>query len=174
MNIPLVPLIHKTGLRYGIVLGAASSVLFLTFAWLKINSNWMLMLPWFAFAIALTYLAHLYFKENNDGGTMTFGQGVIVSIWMGLASGILTSLVTYVYVRFINTAYIADIVDAMRIEMEKKGLSDEQIDTNLNMTKLFRVPEMMLVSGIFSTIFYAFVVGLVVSLITKKDPPATF
>src|SRR6218665_34010 len=150
MNIPLVPLILKTGLRYVIMLGAASSVLLLTFAWLKISSKWMLMPPVLAFAIALTYLAHLYFKENNDGGTMTFGQGVIISFWMGLASGTLISLVTYVYSKFINTAYM------------------------FYTTEKFMPSEIMFFSDIFSTIFYAVIVGLVVSLITKKDPPATF
>ncbi|PGH39321.1 MAG: hypothetical protein CRN43_09880 [Candidatus Nephrothrix sp. EaCA] len=116
-------------------------------------------------------MAHLYFKENNDDGTMTFGQGVTISFWMGLSSGILAPLVTYVYSKFINTTYM---LDAARVEMEKKGLPDEQIDTMLNMTESFMSPEITFFLGIFGYIISAVIVGLVVSLITKKDPPATF
>ena len=170
MNASLAPLIRKTGLRYGIMLGVASSVLFLTFAWLKISSNWMLMLPELAFAIALTYLAHLYFKENNNG-TMTFGQGVTISFWMGLSSGILAPLVTYVYSKFINTTYM---LDAARVEMGKKGLGlpDDQIDTVLNALAVFMSPEVTFFLGILSYIISAVIVGLVVSLFTKKNPDA--
>jgi len=170
MNASLAPLIRKTGFRYGIMLGALSSALFLTFAFLKPSASLIPMLPELAFAIALIYLAHLYFKENNNG-TMTFGQGVTISFWMGLSSGILAPLVTYVYSKFINTTYM---LDAARVEMEKKGLPDEQIDTMLNMTESFMSPEITFFLGIFGYIISAVIVGLVVSLITKKDPPATF
>ena len=89
MNTSLASLIRKTGFRYGIMLGALSSALFLTFAFLKLSASFIPMLSGLAFTIALIYLAHLYFKENNDDGTMTFGQGVTISFWMGLSSGIL-------------------------------------------------------------------------------------
>jgi len=172
MNASLVPLIRKTGFRYGIMLGALSSALFLTFAFLKPSASLIPMLPELAFAIALIYLAHLYFKENNNG-TMTFGQGVTISFWMGLSSGILAPLVTYVYSKFINTTYM---LDAARVEMGKKGLGlpDEQIDTVLNALAVFMSPEVTFFLGILSYLISAVIIGLVVSLFTKKDPPATF
>ena len=66
------------------------------------------------------------------------------------------------------------MLDAARVEMEKNGLSDEEIDTMLNVTEKFMPPEIMFVSGILGYLVSAVIVGLVVSLITKKDPPATF
>src|SRR6218665_2254322 len=87
MNTSLASLIRKTGFRYGIMLGALSSALFLTFGFLKLSASFIPMLSGLAFTIALIYLAHLYFKENNDDGTMTFGQGVTISFLVGLSLG---------------------------------------------------------------------------------------
>jgi len=155
MNASLAPLIRKTGFRYGIMLGVASLVLFYAFIFLKINSlgDWVFMplcILTFISIITFTnaafiFLAHSYFKKSNDG-TMTFGQGVTISFWMGLASGTLVSVITIFFV----------VLEDMR----------EIFDLRKIMLFLFIV--------IFGSIIFAVIVGFVVSLITKKDPPATF
>lgn len=105
------PLIRKTGIRYGIMLGLVSAALFFTFVLLKLKTNdWMLALPGIALTSVFIFLAHLFFKENSDG-TMTFGQGVSISFWLGLVSGVLNSVISYIYMKFINTQFVADMRD---------------------------------------------------------------
>ncbi|PGH39319.1 MAG: hypothetical protein CRN43_09870 [Candidatus Nephrothrix sp. EaCA] len=159
MNIPLVPLIRKTGFRYGIMGGVVSSALCLAFVWLPISGNWKFMFPALptlisiiAFTnVAFIFLAHLFFKNNNNGA-MTFGQGVAISFWMGLASGTLISITTYI-TTFLLAAYIADMA--------------------VDMAEMLAPRQMMpLFMKIFVAVIYAVLIGLVVSLFTKKNPDA--
>lgn len=171
----LAPLIRKTGFRYGIMLGLVSAALFFTFVLLKLKTNdWMLALPGITLTSVFIFLAHLFFKENSDG-TMTFGQGVSISFWIGLVSGVLNSVISYIYMKFVNTQFVASMMEVARGDMEKNGMSDDQIDMALSMTKILMTPEVMLFTGIFGAIIGALIVGLIVSIFTKKNPAvATF
>jgi len=159
MNASLAPLIRKTGIAHGIVLGVVSLVLFSAFVFLKINclGDWVFMpLCILAFISIITFtnaafifLAHSYFKKRNDG-TMTFGQGVTISFWMGLTSGALFS-----------------VIAIFLVVLE---------EASVNMREIFELRKMLFpfIVIFVSIIIFAVIVGLAVSLIAKKDPPATF
>lgn len=170
MNPSPAPLIRKIGLRYGIMLGFVLSVLFFSFVLfnLKTTNDWVYSLSVAIFIAVFIFLTHLSFKENNEGN-MTFGQGVSLSFWAGLAAGVLTSLISYIYMKF-NPKYLTDLVEMLRTDLEKKGMPDDQIDMTLNISSKFMTPEILLLSGILGVIFYALIFGLIIGIFTKKNP----
>jgi hypothetical protein len=54
--------------------------------------------------------AHKYFKDNGDG-FMNFGQGVGIAFWCGLVSSVITSVFTYLFIKFFDNSMITAIRD---------------------------------------------------------------
>jgi hypothetical protein len=120
---------------------------------------------------AVIFLAHKYYKENGDG-FMTIGQGTGIGFWLCLVSSTLSSIFTYVYVKFIDTGFIQQMLDKAREGMEEKGtMSEEQVDQAMAMTAKFMTPEMMLIFGFIFGIIFGVIVALIVSLFTQKKSP---
>src|SRR5437879_13754637 len=125
----------SVGIRYGVIMGIVSIAYFVILNLLGVDmtqgpGSW----GRYVYCAALIFLAHKYFKENGDS-FMAYGQGIGISFWMGLISVAISSVFTYIYVKFIDTGFIQQILDKTRESMEEKGnLSDEQIEQAMSMT----------------------------------------
>jgi hypothetical protein len=67
------------------------------------------------------------FKEQN-GGYMTYGQGLGVGTLTSAVAGLLSSLISTFYVKFVDPTVLQRTMDEQRIKMEERGMSDAQID----------------------------------------------
>jgi len=144
---------RSVGIRYGLIMGVIGIALFVVFIAADVDvqgpARWLNVLV----LAVIIFLAHKYFKENGDG-FMTIGQGTGIGFWMSLVSSAISSVFTYVYVKFIDTSFIQQMMDKQREAMEAKGtLSEEQVDQAMNMTSKFMTPEMMVVFGLVFGIF---------------------
>jgi len=166
---------RSVGMRYGIIMGVVSIAYFIILNMLGVDmtqgpGSW----GRYVYCAILIFLAQKYYKENGDG-FMAYGQGIGISFWMGLISVAISSVFTYIYVKFIDTSFIQQMLDRTRESMEEKGnLSDEQIDQAMTMTSKFMTPELILVFGIVFGIIGTIVIGLIVTIFTQKKNPEAF
>lgn len=163
---------RAAGIRYGLISGLISIAYFviLTMAGVSMTEGigrWASLL----IAAVIIYLAHKYYKENGDG-FMTIGQGTGIGFWMALVSTVISSVFSYIYMKFIDNSMIQQILDQQRAAMEERGdLSDEQIDQAMSMTEKFMTPEIMLGTGIVFGIIIIVILALLISLVTQKKNP---
>jgi hypothetical protein len=166
---------RAVGIRYGLILAAISVIYFLGTTMLGFSTSegpgqWVSLI----FVAVVFFLAHKYFKENGDG-FMTYGQGMGIGFWASLVSSSISSVFTYMYVKFIDTSFIENIREKQIEKMQESGISDEQIETSISMMEKFTTPEMILVFGIVGGIFFSVLVALVITIFTqKKNQEATF
>lgn len=141
---------------------------------------------WIGYGITLLIVvfAHKYYKDNNietqsvaiddrrvAHGFMSYGQGVGIAFWIGLVSGIISSIFTYLYIKFVDTSFI-DMVKEQQIEtFQKQGMSDQQIDQAMKVAANFTTPEMMLIMGLLGSIIVTVIIGVIVSIFTQKKNP---
>jgi len=86
---------------------------------------------------------------------------------------VLSSILLYIYVGFINTGYSAAALKIQRAAMEERGMSGAQIEQALSMTSAMLTPVGIVVAGLISGMIFGFIVALVVSAFTKcADPRA--
>lgn len=161
---------RSVGIRYGLILSVISIVYFLVLTLSGVNPNdgW----NWFGiiFSVIVIFLAHKYFKENGDG-FMSYGQGVGIGFWLTLISSAISTVFTYIYVKFVDLTYM-DMIKEKQIEaMQEKGMSDEQIDQAMEFAAAFSTPEMILIFGLLGGLFIGMIVVLIVTAITKKQNP---
>lgn len=160
--------IKSVGIKYGLILAIISIVVFIV----KVATD----TPefggiWLEIVILVggITLAHMEFKRKNSG-LMSYGTGLGLGTIVAATAAVISSLFTYIYVKFINVDYI-EKTQQMQIEaMEREGMSDEQIDMALEISK-YITPEILAVIAILSTVFFGFILSLIISAFTKNDNP---
>ena len=106
------------------------------------------------------------FKEQN-GGYMTYGQGLGVGTLTSAVAGLLSSLVSTFYIKFVDPSVLQRTMDEQRIQLEERGMSDTQIDQAMKLAE-----SMSGFSFLFATLavaFFGFLLSLVVAAIVKRD-----
>lgn len=114
--------------------------------------------------------AHKTYKESGDG-FMSYGQGLGLGMIVAGVAGLISSLFTYIYLKFIDDSMLGEILNQSRIALEEQGMDDEQIEQTLAMTQKFTTPEMLMVWGLFGALLMGLIFALVISAFTKKNNP---
>jgi hypothetical protein len=162
---------RSIGIRFGLIAALVGIAYFLILNVAGIDMttgiwNWI----GYALTLALVVLAQVQFKDKGDG-FMSYGQGMGIAFWMGLVSAVISSIFTYVYIKFIDTGFL-DLVKDRQIEaMQKQGMSDEQIDQGMKMAAAFMTAEAMFVYMLIGGIIITLIIGLIVTIFTQKKNP---
>jgi hypothetical protein len=164
--------VSQIGLKYGIIIGLIFIVYGMILQFLNLD---MKMMQYFGYAnyviliVALVY-AHKAFKEGGDG-FMTVGQGLGLGMLITIVSTVLSSIFTYIYIKFVDDSMLTKIKDAQIEEMENRGMDDAQIEQAMEIAGKFMSAEMIPIMAIVVMSIMGFIISLIVSLFTKKANP---
>jgi len=163
--------VRSAGIRFGLI-GAVISIVF----FLILNVAGVDMTRWYwswigySITVVLMILVHKFYKENGDG-FMTYGQGVGIAFWLGLTSGVISSIFTYLYIKFIDTGFLEMVKEKQIEEMQNRGLSEEQIDQAMQFASMFTSAEAIFMFGLVGAIIATVLIGVIVSIFTQKKNP---
>ncbi|GAA3933556.1 DUF4199 domain-containing protein [Hymenobacter algoricola] len=158
------------GIRYGLLVGLASVIFtFILFATGQ-EGNVPLSLLGMVIWIVGVVLAHKFFKANN-GGFMSYSQGLGIGTLLSAVSGVLGAIFRYVYMEFIDPSATQRGMDLARAKLETQGMDDAQIDQAVAMSQKFSSGPIGLVIAIISSIVLGFILSLIISAITKRNRP---
>lgn len=164
------PSLRQIGIRYGLIVALVMVVysLILQFAGLAMNRP--LGFLTYAILIAGMVVAHNAFKRDGDG-YMTLGQGISIGMWITLVAGVISSVFSYLYLKFIDDSVIQTAMDEAVTQMEERGMPDDQIDQAMKITEKFMQPGAMMLIALVTMLILGFIISLVVSAITRKTNP---
>lgn len=115
--------------------------------------------------IVVIVLAHIQFKKDGDGH-MEYGQGVGISFWTGLIGVLIGVPVMYIYLTFVDSAPFDMFLAQQEEKMIAGGAPQQAIDMGLSWTKKLFWP-MAIIGGLIGSV----IIGLIVSIFTKKSAP---
>lgn len=165
------PSVVGIALKYGLIQGVLWFIVFLVPILAHIKSNWVETAIDAAILIVLMILAHGQFKKTNKG-KLTYPQGLGSGTLLSSTAAVVTGILVYVYVRYINAGYLAAVIEASRAALEQRGMTRAQIDQALSITSFVRTPVGIAVLFLITWVILGFIVALVVSIFTQKDPRA--
>jgi hypothetical protein len=173
-EVPNLVTTRSVGIRYGLIMAVISIAYFMVLNIAGVDmSEGIGRWGGIIFNIGVIVMAHKFFKDNNSNGFMSYGQGFGIGTWISLVNCVIYSIFFYIYVKFIDGAFVTMMMDKQRDQMIERGMSDEQVDQAMNMTAKFMTPEMMFGFGlIFGFIILLIVVALVTIFTQKKNPDA--
>jgi hypothetical protein len=165
-----LPTTKSIGIKYGLVSGLLGIIFFILIDVTGNAGNQTIQWLGLLITAAVVFLAHREYKNLGDG-YMEYKQGVGIGAWIGLVGAIISNIVTYIYISFINTEYISFIRDQQRMAMEEQGMSDAQIDQAMDMSESFTSAEALVIFGLVFGVLFTVIIALIVAAITKNSRP---
>ncbi|GAB3526453.1 hypothetical protein GCM10027443_01550 [Pontibacter brevis] len=164
------PSVASVALKYGLLFGLIGVVFQAIIMVTDLGDNrWVSSLA-YAILIAGIVLGMKNYREQNLG-YMSYGQGLGIGTLLGAVFGLMTGLFIWVYTEFVDTGYMARVMEKQRVEMLEQGLTDEQVDAGMAMAENFQGPLTMILGGAVSTLIIGFLFSLIISAIMKKSRP---
>lgn len=164
------PSAMKIATRYGLIQGVIGFLLFVIVVMTGVRQNWMTSSINIVVAVVLIVLAHRTFKKENEG-IMSYGRGVGVGTLLSVVASVVSCILLYIYVGFINTGYPAAALKIQQTALEERGMSGAQLEQAVSMTSAMLSPVGIVIVGLISGIVAGFVVALIVSAFTKCNDP---
>jgi hypothetical protein len=160
-------------LLYGFYTGLALIVYSLVMYVLNLYMNKPLQYLAFILLIGGMVLGALQYKKTALSGFMTYGQAFSVNFLIGLFATILSSIFFYIYVKYINTGLIDELLAQARAKLEAKAgnMSSEQMEKAMDMTEKFMSPVWIGIWGFLGNTFWSAVFALIISFFVRKNNP---
>jgi len=160
------PNIMKSAMHNGLILGVIFSVNFL----LSISKITALIL--FTYVIAVIILVVLYkiairFRDTECEGTITYGRAFLYIILLFFYAALISTVVKFIYLRFIDQSYLDSIFQETMKLMEtlKFPMNSVEIERTENMFK----PLNFSLLYIWSNLILGTFVGLIMAAFIKKE-----
>ncbi len=156
--------------KYGLIQGVLSFIVFLVTALAHIPQNWLTSAVTIAFLVVLMVLAHRDFKRTHDA-MMTYPQGLGSGTLLSIVSSLVSSALTFIYVKFIDTGYLAATMHAQEAVLAQRGITGAQAQQAMAITSMIMTPVGVVVTTVISGVVLGFIVALIVTIFTQKGDP---
>ena len=164
--------VSQIGLKNGIIVGLILIVYGMILQFLNLDVQVLQYFSYVNYLVLLAFivLGHKAFKEGGDG-FMTIGQGLGIGMLITLVGSVISSIFSFIYLKFIDDSMIQKTLDFQIEELERKGMDDATIDQAMAITSKIMTPEIMPIIAVVFMAFAGFIISLIVSLFTKKANP---
>lgn len=165
-------------LKYALVLAFSYIAINLVFYLINpdaSNGEWSLMgtiqllitlLVW----VYVLYIAAKARREQDLNGEITYGQSLGFMMITSLPATFIVGLYAYVFAAYIAPEIVEKAWNMQAEKMSQKGMSDEEIDQAMKIAHIFRNPAIMIFGSMIWQMVISLLLGLIVSIFTKKDP----
>ncbi|HWG76245.1 MAG TPA: DUF4199 domain-containing protein [Steroidobacteraceae bacterium] len=160
--------IKAIALKYGLIQGAISFILFLlgTIAGIRFGSAVTAVNS--VILIVLIILAHSEYKRAH-AGMMSYPQGLGSGTLLAAIAAVVDAILVFIYLKYINSGYLVTIAQAQRAAIERRGISGAQAQQALTIVSAFRTPLVIVLTSLVTTVIIGFIISLIVSIFTQKE-----
>lgn len=156
-------------MNFGALCGLAVIMLSLLMYLLGIKSNFLNTVILFAAFIVFIFIGTKYYRDQYLGGLISYGRSVGSGVLISLFMSILVAFYVYAFFKFMAPDELTKIFEQQEEQLYNQGLSEEQIDMALQMTKKFTTPMTMAIGTIFSYTLWGTIFSLIIAAFLKKS-----
>jgi hypothetical protein len=149
----------QPALKWALIGLVTSIVITYAFQFLNVDPNSPVKYLNFLPFIAFLFLTQKEYKDQLDG-YMTFGEGFLSGFLYAVFIGVLSAIFTYVYYAILSPEMVDKILVASQTKMTEQGLSQEQIDKAMEISRKY-----FAVFGAVGALFGSAILGAIVALI---------
>ncbi len=169
---------EKSFVKWGLYLGLAAVILSFGLYMIDVTlmvSGWVSLI---SYALIITFMILSARQERSErDGYLTYGQAVINSLGVSVIYTIITISFTGLLYNVIDPELPETLktitIERMASTMESFGMAEADIDKAIEATEArdFKQDFRALATGALVLIAINFVIGLIVSIFTRKNPP---
>lgn len=159
-------------LQYGMIAG------FISLGWMSLgyymqweSANMGKYAPYlslFVLAVAI-YLAILLKRDRDKGGVITFREAVTAGMVVSFVVGLMVGSYLMVYVKYVNTDYVSEMITAATEYYKTEKASQEQIDKGIAGVKAMYSPFGQFTYGVGTTMMTGLLIAMLMSLIMQRS-----
>ena len=136
------------------------------------ESSFLQWIIYIALIMSILYGSRMY-RDRVCGGYITFTQSLGFGLLLSLGASVIFSFFLYIYMKYVDTEYISQVLDQMEVTMYENEIKESDIEMIMTLYRSFLTPGAMAVGLIFTY----FLIGGAISLITSffvKNPKTEF
>lgn len=159
-----------TALRYGAIAGLLLIVVGIVQYLLGMTSGTSKAIGWLSMLIAIVFpvLVIRDHRDNDLNGFISYGRGLGVGTLTSLIMSILSILWVLILFGLIDTSLPDMLLDAEIGKMEETGMSDEEIETAVEISRPLMLPILATFSFLIPFVI-GFVTSLIAAAVSKRD-----
>lgn len=161
--------IWKANLTNGLILGLIGIVYTLVLYFLDMSTNKTLGYIFFIILIVVLYFLVKSCRDNYMHGMITFGQALGAGVIICLYYSIIIAVFSYILYAFIDTGLINKLIAMSEEAQLKRGLTQEQIDLGMKVTRKIMTPTFLSLMSIVSNMFFGTIMSLLVAMFVRKE-----
>ena len=160
--------VKGVSIKYGLYLGIILTIYSLALQVMGLAANEALGWVGYVVLIVLMVIAHKTFKNEGDG-FMSYSQGLSIGTLIALLAALISTPISYLYVKFFDSSFLQVIKDKQIEDMEQRGMSDAEIESAMEIASSFMTAEFIFPIAFIAFIFIGFIISLIVSAFTKNS-----
>ncbi len=160
-------IILNYGLYYGLVLVIASLITYALGMHLNPTAGYINFATIAFVIIGFPIMGMSKFKKQN-GGFMSWGEGVKIGVGIVLIGTLISIIYQYVFTTFIEPEFYTQLAEVTRNGFVDAGLTEEQVDMQMEMQSKFQGTPIGYGIGILFFAFLGFVVSAIVAAVKKN------
>lgn len=170
----------KSAVMYGVIFGAIMILEFVLMYVMKpdpVANPWvgisMQLLNYLFFPALFITLACRNFRDNHNGGFISFGQCLKIGVSITVLAAVIYSVFYVVFV-LMFPEFINESLEQMKsVQLNQNpNMTDDQLEMTMSMMGKFMQPAWAVPLTILMNAFVGLIISLVVGAIVKRDNPA--
>ena len=164
-----LPALIYTGIIAGIYILYTIIIDILSANFSKFNmfGSWILLLGGLAYAM---YAFRKEYNNNSISYGKAFGFGMLVAVMLA----VVLVIFSYIYMTWINPDIIQMGRDYAEQKMLQKGVSEDLIERQMEMTEKFSKPPYVFIFGLLQYLLFFTVFNLIAAAFIRKEPANPF
>jgi len=159
---------NKVAIKWAAFYIVVSIVLTYVYQFLKVDATsgikYVAYIPFIAFLL----LSLKEYKDQFNGGYLTFGEGFVTGLKYTIITSIVMGLFIYIYWTILSPQMYQQVIDKSREQMEAKGnMTSDQIDASM---QYLTAGLLTIIATVFS-IIGGIIISLIAAAIFKKERP---
>ena len=166
----------STTLLYALIMAIAQIVVVLIGFFLGYQTDKMSSGTWYGFvplvvAIVVLVLGIKAVREEQEGKYLTYGKGVGTGMLIGLYSGLIAAVYTYIHFTYVNPEFADYMIQASRIKWATAGMQESQMEGAEKFIRVLFKPWVQSLLGLFIGIFFNLILSLIIAAFLKRNRP---
>jgi len=163
------PSIWKTCLKYGLILGLVSIVFSVLIYMFDLTFATWTIIPSLLLSFIVLFLLQRSYRDTYNNGFITYGKSLGVGVVIFIYASVIIAIYTYLLYTVIDPGMIDKQMAMAADKMVAKGIPEASMDAALKMQEKMLKPWIISLMGIFTTIFYGFILSLISSIFVAKQ-----
>jgi predicted PurR-regulated permease PerM len=162
--------IIQTGIKYGLI----TAVVSLIYSVISFQTGLFLNFFLSIFIIILITAFMLVFAmrefKKDSNGYLSIGQGILVGLVTVIISSIIVQPFNFIYMNYIDTTIIPQMIDKITEVMERFDLPEDKIEEAIEKTQKDATSFTSLFSNLLVFAIIGLIISLIIAAIMKKKP----